>query len=327
MSVKPPTGAGRVRLMEIAGGRSTCSPAAGPMSRNTAEIGPMRSPRSRTRAGRTAASSSRSPTRRGNPHALCPIPRRSSAPNGSPRISPTRKSGCVDMLVQAAGHHPDRAGGLRSRPHPGCGVLRHRRHRRARHQPAAHDPLGRAVRRKDGASSASAMTTGSSSMTASVCPRPVAHGGCCACSAIANVALLDGGLPKWRAEGRPLDDRRAEPAAAPFYRALRRRALVRDKAGAARQPRDPARAGRRRPRRRPLRRHRRGDPARPARRPHPGQPQPALRAADRPRAPGNCASAEALAALFARPASRSTARSWPAAARASPPARSPSPCI
>ena len=39
MSVKPPTGTGRVRLLQIEG--VTCSPAAAPMSARTGEIGPV----------------------------------------------------------------------------------------------------------------------------------------------------------------------------------------------------------------------------------------------------------------------------------------------
>jgi misacylated tRNA(Ala) deacylase len=41
MSVKPPTGAGRVRLMEIAGGAIDLQPCGGTHIRNTAEIGPV----------------------------------------------------------------------------------------------------------------------------------------------------------------------------------------------------------------------------------------------------------------------------------------------
>jgi misacylated tRNA(Ala) deacylase len=41
MSVKPPSGAGRVRLMEIAGGAIDLQPCGGTHIRNTAEIGPV----------------------------------------------------------------------------------------------------------------------------------------------------------------------------------------------------------------------------------------------------------------------------------------------
>ena len=46
-----------------------------------------------------------------------------------------------------------------------------------------------------------------------------APGGCCAPWAIDDVAVLDGGLPKWRREGRPVEDMRA----APLLRAISRR--------------------------------------------------------------------------------------------------------
>ena len=87
------------------------------------------------------------------------------------------------LLVQAARRHADRARGLRCRPHPRRGLLRHRRCRRAGHQPAAHDPLAPSALPKRWPSAASAMTTGSSSTTRTACPRPGARGGCCGCSA------------------------------------------------------------------------------------------------------------------------------------------------
>ena len=91
-----------------------------------------------------------------------------------------------------------------------------------------------------------------------------------------NVALLDGGLPKWKAEGRPLET--AAPAIPPRrFTARFRPELVRDKEAVLGNIATAARAGRRCPRRRPLRRHRRGNLAGPAPRPYSRQPQPAVR--------------------------------------------------
>ncbi len=59
MSVKPPMGSGRVRLVEIEG--LDLQPCGGTHVRNTAEIGAVRSRTSRRRASSTAASASRSP--------------------------------------------------------------------------------------------------------------------------------------------------------------------------------------------------------------------------------------------------------------------------
>jgi hypothetical protein len=57
LSVEPPRGAGRMRLVQIGEGeaRSTCNPAAAPMSRAPARSASSGSPRSRRRAARTGA--------------------------------------------------------------------------------------------------------------------------------------------------------------------------------------------------------------------------------------------------------------------------------
>ena len=97
-----------------------------------------------------------------------------------------------------------------------------------------------------------------------------------------DVAVLDGGLPKWKAEGRPLEDTAADPARPPLHRQPRRRP------GARRHPGRGHRQARRRPdRRRPLAGPlpRRG-PRAAARRapgPHPGREERPLRDAPEPR--------------------------------------------
>ena len=76
-----------------------------------------------------------------------------------------------------------------------------------------------------------------------------------------NVALLDGGLPRWKAEGRPLET--AAPDIPPRrFTARFRPELVRDKAALIADLGIASRAGRRCPRRRPLRGHRRRRPGR-----------------------------------------------------------------
>ena len=90
-----------------------------------------------------------------------------------------------------------------------------------------------------------------------------------------DVALLDGGLPKWRAEGRRLDTAIPNPAPRRFTARFDSGAGARQ-GRIARQPREPPRAGGRRPRRRPLRRQHGGGPAGPAQRPYSWEPQPPL---------------------------------------------------
>ena len=86
-----------------------------------------------------------------------------------------------------------------------------------------------------------------------------------------NVALLDGGLPRWKAEGRPLETAAPKIPPRTLHRAVPPRAGARQ-GGADRRSRTAPRAGRRCPRRGPLRGHRAGDLAGPAARPHSGQP-------------------------------------------------------
>ena len=90
-----------------------------------------------------------------------------------------------------------------------------------------------------------------------------------------DVAVLDGGLGKWRAEGRPVDDAVVTPRERAFHGAPEPPAGARSRAD-ARQPGEPARAGDRRALGRALRRHRARAARRPAQRPHSGQRLPAL---------------------------------------------------
>jgi len=106
---------------------------------------------------------------------------------------------------------------------PGAAFLRHRRHRRPFHRPAAHAAGGKAVLQGSRPRSASAGTTPSWSMTAAgLGGAPAGCGGPSASSAPKNVYILDGGLPKMegRRPGRP------SPGAMPRHAAaqVRRRA-------------------------------------------------------------------------------------------------------
>ena len=74
-----------------------------------------------------------------------------------------------------------------------------------------------------------------------------------------DVALLNGGLPKWKSEGRPLTADVPTPGAAPVHSALRPVAGARQSRD-HRQSVEPAGAGGRCPRRRPLRRLDAGSP-------------------------------------------------------------------
>src|SRR5581483_1138974 len=174
---------------------------------------------------------------------------------------------------------PDRARRLRSGPHSRGGVLRHRRRRRAGHRAAAHDPVGRALRRQDGRARHRQRRPRRVLRHA----RPVLGG--------AGLVAVTPVRPRQRraARRRPAEmagrgpaavGRAAGDPAAPFRRPLQPRPGARQ-GRAPRQSRNPPRARRRCPCRRPLRRQRRGDLAGAPPRPYPGQPQPALRSGHR----------------------------------------------
>ena len=89
-----------------------------------------------------------------------------------------------------------------------------------------------------------------------------------------NVAILDGGLQKWVAEGRPTESGEPQPRRHDSKRSWRRRGVH--------QAADPRRRGlraRRRPRQGPVRGERARAPPRSRRRPHPRRAQPAVRPA------------------------------------------------
>ena len=136
----------------------------------------------------------------------------------------------LDCSFKLPGITPTARADYDARPYPGRGVLRHRRCRRARHQPAAHDPVGRSASRKDRRSSASATTTGSSFTTAVGLSSAGRAWWMLRLFGHDNVALLDGGLPKWRAEGPAARHRSRRRPPPRRFTARFDPALVRDKA-------------------------------------------------------------------------------------------------
>ena len=165
MSVKPPMGTGPGAAD---GDRraSICSPAAGRMSATPPRSARSRSPRSRTRAGRTAASISPSPNDGKSADALCPprsagqhrVARRASRRPGRAGAS-TRRSSCRAITPTArqdydAGHIPGAVFfDIDDVAEPGT-ALPHM------------IPSAERFAAQDGANAASATATGSSSTTA-----------------------------------------------------------------------------------------------------------------------------------------------------------------
>ena len=70
-------------------------------------------------------------------------------------------------------------------------------------------------------------------MTAPASIRRRAPGGCCARWAMRTSSVLDGGLPKWRREGRPMEDMSRNPYPAPFHAAAEQRAAARFRSDAS----------------------------------------------------------------------------------------------
>ena len=92
------------------------------------------------------------------------------------------------------------------------------------------------------------------------------------------VAVLDGGFPRWREEGRPIETGEPSPARRHFTARLHPE-LVADLDGVRRNLDHAARAGRGRAIGRPVRGDRARAAPRPPRRAHPREPEPALRPA------------------------------------------------
>ena len=192
-----------------------------------------------------------------------------------------------DLRILDASWHmpavgPRRPRRVRGRAHPRRALLRHRRDRRRASRAC------RTWRRRWRSSSrgcarwASATATGSSSTTRSACSAPPRVWWTFRLFGKTDVAVLDGGLPKWRAEGRPVEA--GEPMLRDRHFTARRNAGP----GARRHPgRGHRQARRRADRRRPLGRAlpRRGARAAagPALRPHPGLEERAARQPPQPR--------------------------------------------
>ncbi len=189
-----------------------------------------------------------------------PLARRDRLARRAPRRAPTSIVLDGSMHLPTSGRNA--RGRVRGRAYPRRAVLRHRRHRRQEEPAAAHAAVARAVRlagaRKWASATASRIVVYDSEGLYSAARvwwmfRTMGH---------EDVAMLNGGLKKWKAEGRPLDRRAAAArAAAPLHAALQRRpgARRRRREGADRPPR---RADPRRACSSPLRRQRRRSRAR-----------------------------------------------------------------
>ena len=170
-----------------------------------------------------------------------------SAPTGSPRIwaRPTsrwrtppgscRRCARDAKAEYARGAHPGRGLSSTSTTSP-----------TSDEPPAPHAARCRPSSRAACAGSASATAPASWSTTTTATRRARGRGGCSGVFGHADVAVLDGGLAKWRAEGRPVDDAAGDAARGAFHGAPEPPAGARSGAD-ARQPGEPARAGDRRP--------------------------------------------------------------------------------
>ena len=233
-----------------------------------------------------------------------PTPKRWSAPSGSPRISTTRMSGCSTARSSS-----------RASPRP-----------RAQDYDAGHIPGAVFFDIDDVAEPGTSlphMIPSAERFAAKMAERGIgnddrvvvydANGLSSAGRAWwmlrlfghDNVALLDGGLPKWKREGRPLET--ASPKIPPrAFTARFNPAMVRDKAGIVANLASAAELVVDARSRRPFRRKRRGDLARPPPRPHSRQPQRAVRPGDRPARPSSSKARRRCARSSPRPACRST---------------------
>ena len=124
-----------------------------------------------------------------------------------------------------------------------------------------------------------------------------------------DVAVLDGGLPKWLAEGRPVDDIPPQPRERHFT-ARFDHSQVREQGPDAGQYREQAWPGAGRPIRRPLPRPRAGSLAGPAQRPYPRLAQPALHRSAESRRQDACCRPSSSWPSSAAPGSISPSRWW-----------------
>ena len=218
----------------------------------------------------------------------------------------------------------DAARRVRRRPHPGRRLLRSRRRQRPRHHRCRTCCPRRPHSRARWPRWACATRTTSSSTTARArTSAPRARGGCSGCSVTRAVAVLDGGLGKWRREGRAARAGRG----ARFRPAASRRASIAPRSGTSptirAQPRGRTRADRGHALRGPVRRD-----AIPSRAPgfaaatSPAAGACPTRSSSPPMA--RCSRRTRSAGDSPRPASTPRARSSPPAARARVPAPSSS---
>ena len=133
MSVKPPIGPGRVRLLEIEG--VDLQPCGGTHIARTGEIGPVQVGEDREQGqAEPARSISPSRIRDGETYAH---PESLVSTAGSPSISPTPTSGRRRQLLPPDAE-PQRARRIRQAAYPRRRLLRHRRDRRHARPPAPH---------------------------------------------------------------------------------------------------------------------------------------------------------------------------------------------
>ena len=192
------------------------------------------------------------------------------------RASRRRRPAGDRRLLASADDRAQGRRGVSRGPYPRRGVLQHRRHRRHVDRPAAHAAGRRPPSPARWANSASATACASSSTIRWACSRRRGCGGRCAPSARKDVFILEGGLPKWMHEGRPIEAGEAQSEARDLHAAARTRdgGEPRRREGGAGERLG---AGGGRPPRRPFRGPRAGAAAGAEERPHAGRAQPALR--------------------------------------------------
>ena len=174
----------------------------------------------------------------------------------------------IDASWYLPAHKRDAARRIRGGAHSGRALLRPGSRASIRIRAAAHFAAAGIFARMS-ARWESLPTTRSSSMTARVCSRRRACGGCSASMGAKNVFLLDGGFDRWKAEGRPVTAEPTKIAPDVFHvdfdaePGRRRSRTCEDR-------RDRGAPDRRRAAGRPLHRRRAGAAPRRARRPYAG---------------------------------------------------------